>query len=520
MSYSESLPRHKEKGFSSRINEKAKSPAKKKDSFNSDLLNVDLFCHLTYMSALATSGLSRSLIFEYANKLSLNSSRYFKEVYFMAKKLNYDYSEACQIVGSKTKEPEVKALLLRMAGALSSCEKESDFLAREAFVIGEKYGDDYERRTENLKKWTDAFSALVLSAALVVVISVVSMLIFPTSPMLIALLTWLMLMSTALGAWIMYRSAPKEIKTHKLPNTSPLQNTAKKLFKFIILPAIVIIAIISLILKPDMGWIMLAAGMVAMPVGLLVYWDDKHIDKIDNDISSFLRSLGGIAKAIGTTVTEALERLDLDSLGSLKYGVKKLISSLRFGIDPNLCWLKFVEDTGSEQVNRSVRIFWDGISIGGDPALVGNQSSMFAMKVSLLRGKRKMVASGFTYLCLAMHATLCMLLIGIYNVLLNFSNAVQSMANTAQEGMDALTQLPTFAFFSQGGTQLQTLNMMVTAMLIMLTFVNAIAIKVVDGGHNLKLLFYLGVTLMISGLSILIVPGLVNAVFGNVALFK
>jgi flagellar protein FlaJ len=257
-----------------------------------------------------------------------------------------------------------------------------------------------------------------------------------------------------------------------------------------------------------------------MPVVLLVYWDDKHIDKIDNDISSFLRSLGGIAKAIGTTVTEALERLDLDSLGSLKYGVKKLISSLRFGIDPNLCWLKFVEDTGSEQVNRSVRIFWDGISIGGDPALVGNQSSMFAMKVSLLRGKRKMVASGFTYLCLAMHATLCMLLIGIYNVLLNFSNAVQSMANTAQEGMDALTQLPTFAFFSQGGTQLQTLNMMVTAMLIMLTFVNAIAIKVVDGGHNLKLLFYLGVTLMISGLSILIVPGLVNAVFGNVALFK
>jgi flagellar protein FlaJ len=519
MSYSASLPRHKEKGFFSKLTSKAQNSSKKKASFNSDLLSVDLFCHLTYMSALATSGLSRSLIFEYATKLSLNSTRYFKEVHFMARKLNYDYSEACRIVGGKTKEAEVKALFLRMSGALSSGEKEADFLSREAFVMGEKYGDDYERRVENLKQWTDAFSALILSAALVVVISVVSMLIFPTSPMLIAALTWLMLMATALGAWIMYRSAPKEIKTHKFSNTSPLQNMAKKLFKFIILPAIAIIAIILIILKPDLGWIMLAGGILVLPIGFLVYLDDKHIDKIDSDTSSFLRSLGGISKAIGTTVTEALERLDLDSLGSLKKGVKRLISSLRFGIDPNLCWLKFVEDTGSEQVNRSVRIFWDGISIGGDPGLVGNQSSMFSMKIALLRAKRKMVSSGFSYLCLAMHATLSILLLGIYNVLLNFSSSVQSMTNTAQE-MDTLAQLPTFAFFSQDSSQLQLLSLMVTAMLIMLTFVNAVAIKVVEGGHNYKFLFYLGITLLISGISLLVVPDMVNAIFGNVTLFE
>jgi flagellar protein FlaJ len=265
---------------------------------------------------------------------------------------------------------------------------------------------------------------------------------------------------------------------------------------------------------------MLSLGTALLPIGLLAYWDDKQIDKIDNDTASFIRALGGISKAIGTTVTEALERLDLNSLGSLKKGVKKLISSLRFGIDPNLCWLKFVEDTGSEQVNRSVRIFWDGITIGGDPGQVSNQASLFSMKISLLRGKRKMVSSGFSYLCLAMHATLSILLIGIYNVLLNFAGAVESMADTAEEGMDALMQLPTFAFFSQGSSQLDTLNLMVTAMLIMLTFVNAVAIKVVEGGNNMKFLFYLGITLLITGMSCLIVPNLVDAVFGNVGLFQ
>jgi flagellar protein FlaJ len=520
MSYSTYLPRHKEKDFSNKMFSKPKSSSKKKTSFNSDLLNVDLFCHLTYMSALATSGLPRSLLFDYSTRLPLNSSKFLKEVHFMAKKLNYDYSEACRIVGGKTKETEVKALLLRMSGALASGEKEADFLAREAFVIGEKYGDDYERRVESLKRWTDAFVALILSAALVVVISVVSMLIFPTSPVLIAVLTWFMLMATGLGAWIMYRSAPKEMKTHKFPNTSALQTKAKQLFKFIVLPALVIIAIVGIVLRPDLGWIMLAAGTVMLPIGYLAYRDDRHIDKIDNDIGSFIRSVGGITKAIGTTAAEALERLDLDSLGTLKKGVKKLIASLRFGIDPQLCWLKFVEDTGSEQANRSVRIFWDGISIGGDAAVVANQSSMFALKVSLLRGKRNMIASGFSYLCIAMHATLAILLIGIYNILLQFSNAVQSMAGTAQEGMEALNQLPTFAFFSQGGSQLQTLNMLVLAMLIMLTFVNAVAIKVVEGGHNLKFVFYLGLTLIISGFSMLIVPNLVQAIFGNMSLFK
>jgi flagellar protein FlaJ len=520
MSYSTSLPKHNEKDFSKGLFGKIQSRFKKKDSFNSYLLSGDLFCHITYISSLATSGLSRSLLFDYATRLNLNSTRYFREVHFMAKKLNYDYSEACRIVGAKTKEPEVKALLLRMSGAMASGENEAEFLAREAFVMGEKYGDDYERRVESLKKWTDAFSALILSAALVVVISVVSMLIFPTSPTLIAMLTWLMLMSTALGAWIMYRSAPKEVKTHSYSNTSPLQTMAKKLFKFIILPTVVIISIIGLILKPDMGWIMLSLGTAVLPIGLLAYWDDRQIDKIDNDTASFIRALGGIAKAIGTTVTEALERLDLNSLGSLKKGVKKLISSLRFGIDPNLCWLRFVEDTGSEQVNRSVRIFWDGISIGGDPGQVSNQASMFSMKISLLRGKRKMVASGFSYLCLAMHATLAILLIGIYNVLLNFAGAVKSMADTAEDGVDALTQLPTFAFFSQGSTQLDTLNMMVIAMLIMLTIVNAVAIKVVEGGNNMKLFLYLGITLFITGMSCLIVPNLVSAIFGNIGFFQ
>ena len=49
-------------------------------------------------------------------------------------------------------------------------------------------------------------------------------------------------------------------------------------------------------------------------------------------------------------------------------------------------------ETGSELVNRSVRIFWDGVTLGGEPQKVGNEASAFAMKISLLRAQRNQVS--------------------------------------------------------------------------------------------------------------------------------
>ena len=386
----------KKKGFSKSDNTDVNNSSLGRLSFNKDLLKGDLYCHLTYMAAISTSNLSRNLLFEYASSLSYSSAKYIRKVHFLAKKLNYDYSEACRIVGNEVKEPEPKAILLRMANAFASGEKEADFLDREAQVIGETYGDEYERDIESLKKWTDAYVALILSASLVVVVSVVSMLIFPMKPSYIVTLTWMMLMTTVLGAWIMYRASPKDVKTHSLTHSSAGQKIGKELFKFMVVPMAIVITLLLMITQANLGLAMLAAAIVVLPTGFFYIWDDKKIDKYDADISSFLRSLGSITKAIGTTITEALGRIDLRALGSLRQPVSKLSTSLLLGIKPELCWRRFVGGTGSEHVNRSVQIFWDGIAVGGDPEKVGNQSSKFAMKIALLRGKRQLISSSFS----------------------------------------------------------------------------------------------------------------------------
>jgi flagellar protein FlaJ len=489
---------------------------------NTDLLKGDLFCHLTYMSALATSDLPRAQMFEYASRLGFTSSLYIRKVQFLAKKLNYDYSEACRMVGESAKDAEPKAILLRMAGAMASGENEALFLKREAEVMGENYGDEYERQVESLRKWTDAYAALIISASLVVVITVVSVLIFPMQPSFIAVLTFLMLASTGLGVWIMYRAAPKEIKTHSLSETSKAQELARKTLFYVSAPLALLAIPVLFLMNAGLGWSLITMALIIAPPGIFVWWDDRRIDRNDTDIAGFVRSLGGITKVIGTTITEAVSRLDFGSLASLKKPVTRMNNALRFGIRPELCWEKLIRESGSEHVNRCIRIFWDGIAVGGDANAVGNQSSMFAMKISLLRGKRKAVSSGFYYLCMAMHATMAVLLVGIYQIMWSFSQAMQKvqppMSGDSGQGMNAISQLPTFAFFAGSGSQLQMLYIMSTAMLLMLTAVNPAAIKVVDGGHNYKFIYWLSITMLITGAAEILVPGMVKGMFASIAM--
>ncbi len=141
-------------------------------------LQFDLFAQLTYMSSISSARVSRSELFKFASQLPYSSSKYFRNVYILAEKLNIDYAEGCRLVAERTEIDEVKSLLLRLAGALTSGEDEGEFLMREAEVMGEIFGNRYERDVESLKKWTDAYVTLVVASSLIVIVSVISMMIY------------------------------------------------------------------------------------------------------------------------------------------------------------------------------------------------------------------------------------------------------------------------------------------------------------------------------------------------------
>jgi len=485
-----------------------------KGSFNKDLLSLDLLSHLTYMSAIATAGVSRGVIFAEASRLPYVSSRYFRNVHLLCTQLNYDYAEACRLTGESAGDETAQSLLLRLSSSLSAGEPPADFLTREARVLAESYGDEYERKLESTRKWTDSYAALIVSAALIVVVAVISMMIYPVGLVMLLGLVGLTVVVTVTGSWIIYRAAPKEAKTHSLPQRSREQRLARKLFK-ILLPLAAIVGVLSMLAGVGLGWTMILVAALAFPVGFLSVRDDKKIDKRDADIAAFLRTLGGVTRATGTTVTEGLSRIDIRATGSLRREVKNLHLSLVSGIEPALCWRRFVEDTGSELIDRTVQIFWDGISKGGDPEEVGARASFFAMKIALLRAKRSLVSTTFGWLSVAMHVAIAGLLVFIVDVMTLFGEALENLRPDAESSSSLqLSSLGPISSF--GAEDMPILRFLVTLILLVLTASNAFAVKATGGGHSYKLIYHLCIMAVITGVILVVVPELGDMIFADI----
>jgi len=494
--------------FWPRLNKKGSS---KKDSVDSECLSFDLFYQLAYMSSIAAAGISRSQIFEFASQLPCSSSRYFKEIHLLAKQLRYDYAVACRMVGESTEVESIKSLLLRLASSLGSGEAEADFLAQEAEVQAEAFKNEYERGVESLRKWTEAYAALIVSAGLIVLVAAISMIIYAVAISFTVTLVGVTICVAVLGAWAIHRVSPKEVRVHS-PSAYCAAHSRARWMERILLPVAVVCFFIVLLAGWGLGWALIAVSILVLPIGVAGVLFDRQVKKKDSDISTLLRSLGNIASAVEITVSNALERLDLRSTANLAGDVKRLHSRLASRLKPEICWQRFSLETGSETVYRSVKMFNDATRLGGDPEEVGERSSVLAMTLDFLRAKRGQVSSSFTFLAIGMHVALVALLVFVVQVILLFSRVVEGVYTEAvAEAQTMAVEVFSFSFDS-----VRLLEILILPCILVMSVTNAFAIKTADGGSRYKIFVYLGVTLSLAGAGLVIVPMLANRIFSTI----
>jgi len=241
--------------------------------------------------------------------------------------------------------------------------------------------------------------------------------------------------------------------------------------------------------------------------------DDAKVTKRDSEIGTFLASLGGICGAIGTTVKEALSRIDMESINCLRVEVKRLYVRLKSGIKPKLCWDKFTEETGSELVHRSIGMFYDSIDVGGDAEQVGYHAGLFANKVASLRAKRKAVATPFRYLCMTMHAAVIALLVFVSEVITIFGN----MVGQAEAAMPKISGAPAMGAFTSFNVEgLGVLHTLVLPLVIVFTIADSLAPSIAEGGSWYKVFFNLGILCVISGGCMVFLPEIAGTLFKSV----
>jgi flagellar protein FlaJ len=482
-------------------------------------LAFDLFTHISYMASMATAKASRDVMFSYAARLNLSSTPYFVDINTLVSRLKYDYSEACRAIADRSKDVHaVSSLLLRMSGSLSSGEDEEEFLTREAAVMAELYRAKYETDIESLRKWTDAYSAMIVSAGLIVVVSIISMMIWSLGPGMI-LMTGTVTMTVAIiGSWTIYLAAPKESYTRTAGLTAPNQKMALKLFKYLV-PAGFVIGLAAIaITQGQVGIGFIILGISLLPSGWVINRDSKRLLRIDADIATATRMLGGVTDAIGTTVSDALGKVDRRSLGSLEPYFRRLEVRVRSGITPDRCWDHLIIESGSELIERTINIFWDALTIGGNPLTTGKTAAFFSSEIALLREKRSLVAQTFGYLTIPLHAAMVGLLIFIVNVMQLFASSMLSDTIDPNETGAPIPDIANSSGFNTfANVNFEFLNIIITAVVVVFTIANAVAPWAASGGHRMRVGYQIGVMMIVSGVLMTIIPPLSRMVFATIS---
>jgi archaellum biogenesis protein FlaJ (TadC family) len=352
-------------------------------------------------------------------------------------------------------------------------------------------------------KWGDAYAALLVSVSLVVVVAMISTMLSEISMIFVMALGLSMFSVTGFGVYIIYRTSPYEVKTFDNKGGPKIRRLARKLFFTVAIPGMVLAALVTLLVGLPQGLILL--GLALMPTGVLAWIDDGRVDKLDQETSMFIRAVGNVAASVGSTISDALSKIDRRSMGNLEPYIHRLQIRLKSNIRPELCWDAFRDEAGAELMNRTTNIFLDGVSLGGDAAKVGAIAAEFSMDAALMRARRTVSATPFAYLTIPLHFAMTGLMTFILEIMRSFNEvitlAVADLASQPGNAIGALPDLPLFHPQNMG-----TITALTIAALLAYTVANALAPKFAKGGHPFLICSFGFITCLMTGLNMLIIP--------------
>lgn len=493
-------------------------------------MSNDMLFALTYMASISTANLTRDKIFSSISaKKEYCPSKYFNLIRELAQNWHYDYANACELISTKVKNDRMRSLLNRLSNAIAAGEPDSEFLTKEWRLFKTKRKDEFERDLDTTKEWSNAYTALLVSTSLVAIIILLSVILYNIGDPADTLYStmFIIFFMAFFGVGLLYRCSPKDTKVHGLSIKSKEQTYVYKWAPLTLVVAV--LAVLMLTVLPAFtglaanffidikGVGMIIAGVAMIPVGLAAKNDIEKVNKRDESYTTFIRSLGSIVSGSGLTVPKALLKIDPKNLGELKDMSQELYKKLASGLDPALCWGRFVGETGSYLIYKFTNVFVDAVSFGGNAEVVGELVSSSNLELVLLRMKRERIAKGFSSLVIPLHVSMVGLLLFIGQILTIFSTIISSLFTQFEISGSELEGIPgglggmNMGIF--GGVPLELLGQFVVIVTIILTVANILAIVAVKGGPMYLAIYYGTFMFILSGILMIIVPPLVDMAF-------
>jgi flagellar protein FlaJ len=488
-------------------------------------MGPDLLFMITYMASITTSKATRPEIFAYtAARTEYVPAKYMAKVEFFVKRWNYSYVESLTTIAERVNNEMVRSMLNRFANSIESGVPDEDFLTRELATIRSVYKNTYEQGLEMLKKWGDAYIAMLFSGALVGIIIMVSVAIFAPDDVNATLSAsyFIVIFISVFGLITMYRSVPLDDKTHHLERGSKEQTLIRRLERKIV-PIAVGSSILLLVISWNIGLMMLLLGLMLLPLGIIGYLDDRNIILRDAEFTTFIRGLGAVMGGKGISIGTGLSEIDRKSLVALEPFINGVYSKLNLGLDEEKTWGRFIGESGSNLIYKYFNIFRDSVLLGGKPDKIGQIVGSSMLEQVLLREKRNTISMGFVILLIPMHAMMVGIFLFLFHILITMSKAIAEVVTSL--GSSGMGSTGTISGSLGGGIEMfvnfpeTEMTIYVIVMISILTVANTIAGKIVMGGDRYMYYFFASLLLAVTGLIYIAAP-IVVGMFFNIPTFQ
>lgn len=491
-------------------------------------LPADLLFMITYMTSLALARATRPEIFGSASQREeYLSARYVAKVDNLVVRWNYSYKEALEVVADRTKNQMVQNLLNRFSNSIDAGVPDDEFLSNELGTTRNVYRSNIEQGFELLRKWGDAYIAMLLSGTVIAVTIMISIAIYAPEGIDNTLnMSYLLILGISIfGITLMYQSVPDDPKSHGLNTWLSREQTLIYRMERVLVPAVVIISIVLWLLGVNAGVICLFAGLMIAPLGVLGFIDDANITLRDADFSVFIRSLGAVIQGQGATMVLALGQVDKKSLVALDPLIRSVYSKMNIGLDEDAIWERFIGESGSNLIYKFLNIFRDTVSMGGPAGDIGKVVGHSMLEMVLLREKKDMFSRSFIVLLVPMHAAMIAIFVSLYNIMTVLTTAVADMMKQFQEaaasaggGSGDANSMAGNAFLSGSLNMFvnfpkEQMTAYVVIIMLILTIANVIAARIVGGGDRYMYYFYSMLFFSLSGIIYLVVPIVVGLFF-------